>query len=106
MQPIQVGYSYGKSRVGTSEQAAKATYAFLVLFFEEFPQYAQKYFHISGESYGKFVKLPPLPTVLDYLFRIWVSAHLQLATTFLHSEEKLSSTNKAQHHPTSNWIPS
>jgi hypothetical protein len=35
-----------------------------------------------------------------------VSAHLQLAITFLHSEERLWSTNKAQHHPTSNWIPS
>ncbi|KAH8551592.1 peptidase S10, serine carboxypeptidase [Umbelopsis sp. PMI_123] len=55
-QPIQVGYSYGSSRVGTSEQSAKATYAFLALFFEEFPQYAEKYFHISGESYGECVK--------------------------------------------------
>ncbi|GAB5585821.1 hypothetical protein Unana1_00721 [Umbelopsis nana] len=51
-QPIQVGYSYGSSRVSTSEQSAKATYAFLSLFFEEFPQYASKYFHISGESYA------------------------------------------------------
>lgn len=52
-QPIQVGYSYGSSRVSTTEQSAKATYAFLTLFFEEFPEYARKYFHISGESYGK-----------------------------------------------------
>jgi cathepsin A (carboxypeptidase C) len=51
-QPIQVGYSYGSSRVSNTDESAKATYAFLTLFFEEFPQYAENDFHISGESYA------------------------------------------------------
>ncbi|KAG2173251.1 hypothetical protein INT43_004625 [Umbelopsis isabellina] len=51
-QPIQVGYSHGNSRVANTDDSAKATYAFLKLFFEEFPEYAENDFHISGESYA------------------------------------------------------
>lgn len=51
-QPIQVGYSHGSSRVSNTDESAKATYAFLQLFFEEFPEYADNDFHISGESYA------------------------------------------------------
>ncbi|ORX51236.1 peptidase S10, serine carboxypeptidase [Hesseltinella vesiculosa] len=51
-QPVNVGYSYGKSKVRSTVQSAENVYAFLRIFFEEFPQYAQHGFHISGESYG------------------------------------------------------
>ncbi|KAI8369176.1 Alpha/Beta hydrolase protein [Choanephora cucurbitarum] len=51
-QPINVGYSYGKSKVSSTKQAAKDVYAFLQLFFGKYKKYASTSFHISGESYG------------------------------------------------------
>ncbi|CAG8500734.1 9125_t:CDS:2 [Racocetra persica] len=50
-QPINVGYSYG-SGVSNSLAAATDVYAFLQIFFQEFPQYANLDFHIAGESYA------------------------------------------------------
>lgn len=53
-QPVGAGFSYSdKGPVDTSAQAAKDLYAFLTLFFQNFPQYnkGQK-FHIASESYG------------------------------------------------------
>ncbi|KAI8071409.1 Alpha/Beta hydrolase protein [Gongronella butleri] len=51
-QPVDVGYSHGKSKIRNTVQSAQDVYAFLRIFFEEFPQYAQQGFHISGESYA------------------------------------------------------
>ncbi|CAG8441307.1 5249_t:CDS:2 [Dentiscutata heterogama] len=50
-QPINVGYSYGNG-VSNSLAAATDVYAFLQIFFKEFPQYANLDFHIAGESYA------------------------------------------------------
>ncbi|CAG8494620.1 3824_t:CDS:2 [Cetraspora pellucida] len=50
-QPINVGYSYGDG-VSNSLAAATDVYAFLQIFFKEFPQYANLDFHIAGESYA------------------------------------------------------
>jgi len=51
-QPVNVGYSYGDSSVSTSPAAGKDVYAFMELFINRFPQYADKPFHLSGESYA------------------------------------------------------
>lgn len=51
-QPVNVGYSYGKTKVKDSRESARDVYAFLQLFFSEYTQYANSPFHISGESYG------------------------------------------------------
>lgn len=52
-QPAGVGYSYneGKDVPGTVK-AGQDVYAFLELFFQEFPQYLGNEFHIAGESYA------------------------------------------------------
>ncbi|CAG8450261.1 9263_t:CDS:10 [Diversispora eburnea] len=50
-QPLNVGYSYG-SGATNSFTAAVDVYAFLQLFFKEFPKYAELDFHIAGESYA------------------------------------------------------
>ncbi|KAG0004316.1 hypothetical protein BGZ65_000581 [Modicella reniformis] len=50
-QPTNVGYSYG-DYVSTTAAAAKDVYAFLQVFFKEFPQYQRLDFHIAGESYA------------------------------------------------------
>lgn len=49
-QPLNVGYSYGSGGASNTDAAAKDVYAFLQLFFKEFPKYADLDFHISGES--------------------------------------------------------
>ena len=51
-QPLNVGYSYGSGGASNTDAAAADVYAFLQLFFKEFPQYADLDFHISGESYA------------------------------------------------------
>ncbi|KAI9281950.1 Alpha/Beta hydrolase protein [Sporodiniella umbellata] len=51
-QPLNVGYSYGKNGASNTNAAAKDVYAFLQLFFQQFPQYADLDFHVSGESYA------------------------------------------------------
>ncbi|CAG8804097.1 2128_t:CDS:2, partial [Racocetra persica] len=48
-QPTNVGYSYG-SKVSTTFAASIDVYAFLQIFFQEYPQYAHLDFHIAGES--------------------------------------------------------
>jgi cathepsin A (carboxypeptidase C) len=60
-QPINVGFSYGKSQVTNARDAARDVYAFLQLFFTEFSQYAKSPFHLTGESYaGRY--LPSIST--------------------------------------------
>ncbi|ORX51196.1 peptidase S10, serine carboxypeptidase [Hesseltinella vesiculosa] len=51
-QPLNVGYSYGDGGATNTIDAAKHVYAFLQLFFNEFSQYADLDFHVSGESYA------------------------------------------------------
>lgn len=52
-QPADTGYSYTNGgTVADTVTAGKDTYAFLSLFFKQFPQYADKPFHIAGESYA------------------------------------------------------
>ncbi|EIN05318.1 hypothetical protein PUNSTDRAFT_145805 [Punctularia strigosozonata HHB-11173 SS5] len=59
-QPVGVGFSYAEhgdtSRVhmppDTSEDAAADIAAFVVIFFEHFPQFKGRGFHMAGESYG------------------------------------------------------
>ncbi|KAG2236692.1 Alpha/Beta hydrolase protein [Thamnidium elegans] len=51
-QPLNVGYSYGSGGASNTDAAAKDVYAFLQLFFKEFPKYADLDFHVSGESYA------------------------------------------------------
>ncbi|KAI9317596.1 Alpha/Beta hydrolase protein [Dichotomocladium elegans] len=51
-QPVNVGYSHGKSKISSSQGSAKDVYAFLQLFLGEFTEYAKNPFHISGESFG------------------------------------------------------
>ncbi|KAL1918530.1 uncharacterized protein VTP21DRAFT_3190 [Calcarisporiella thermophila] len=51
-QPANVGYSYGSSQTSTSLMAAKDVYAFLQIFLQKYPQYANADFHVAGESYA------------------------------------------------------
>ncbi|KAI9277814.1 Alpha/Beta hydrolase protein [Sporodiniella umbellata] len=51
-QPVNVGYSYGKSNVQNTQESARDVYAFLQLFLDEYKQYSSNSFHISGESYA------------------------------------------------------
>ncbi|KAG2209772.1 hypothetical protein INT47_001920 [Mucor saturninus] len=51
-QPVNVGYSYGETKVKNTQESARDVYAFLQLFFSEYSKYAASPFHISGESYG------------------------------------------------------
>ncbi|KAK9765664.1 hypothetical protein K7432_005832 [Basidiobolus ranarum] len=50
-QPTNVGYSHGSKTYG-SLAASKDVYAFLQLFFKEYPEYSKQDFHVFGESYG------------------------------------------------------
>ncbi|AGO13554.1 AaceriAGL328Cp [[Ashbya] aceris (nom. inval.)] len=52
-QPVNAGYSYSSNSVTSTVAASKDVYAFLELFFRQFPEYrdGQK-FHIAGESYA------------------------------------------------------
>ncbi|CCC70696.1 hypothetical protein NCAS_0F02120 [Naumovozyma castellii] len=53
-QPVNVGFSYSGSKgVSNTVAAGKDVYAFLQLFFQQFPEYASDQdFHIAGESYA------------------------------------------------------
>lgn len=52
-QPIGVGYSYSEGEsVSNTIAAGKDVYAFLELFFKQFPEYNNGKFHIAGESYA------------------------------------------------------
>ncbi|EGD99419.1 serine carboxypeptidase [Trichophyton tonsurans CBS 112818] len=51
-QPVNVGFSYGESGAFNTQSASKDVFAFLTLFFKQFPQYAIQDFHIAGESYA------------------------------------------------------
>lgn len=51
-QPVNVGYSYGKTKTHSTAGAARDVYAFLQIFLTEFNQYAKNPFHITGESYA------------------------------------------------------
>lgn len=51
-QPVNTGFSYSGTNVGTSTGSAKDIYSMLTLFFNQYPQYSNQSFHISGESYG------------------------------------------------------
>ncbi|DAA77173.1 TPA_exp: Serine carboxypeptidase [Trichophyton benhamiae CBS 112371] len=63
-QPVNVGFSYGKSGAFNTPSASKDVFAFLTLFFKKFPQYALQDFHIAGESYAghyiPFASYPPM----------------------------------------------
>ncbi|KAJ2976355.1 hypothetical protein NQ176_g5003 [Zarea fungicola] len=50
-QPVNVGFSYSKYNVSSTEDASKDIYALLSLFFYTFPEYANQDFYITGESY-------------------------------------------------------
>ncbi|KAA1475365.1 alpha/beta-hydrolase [Dentipellis sp. KUC8613] len=53
-QPVGVGFSYAEygEHVDTSEEAAQDIAAFVALFFENFPSFKGRAFHMAGESYG------------------------------------------------------
>ncbi|KAK7678746.1 carboxypeptidase C [Cerrena zonata] len=51
-QPVNVGYSYSSESVSSTIAAGKDVYAFLELFFKQFPEYNNLPFHIAGESYA------------------------------------------------------
>ncbi|KAJ6590529.1 serine carboxypeptidase, partial [Mycena vulgaris] len=54
-QPVDVGFSYSTGPDGPvkgSAEAAQDVYAFLQLFFEQFPEYSKLPFHVAGESFG------------------------------------------------------
>jgi carboxypeptidase C (cathepsin A) len=51
-QPVNVGYSYGGASVSTSHVVGEDVYAFMQLFINRFPQYADLPFFVSGESYA------------------------------------------------------
>ncbi|KAK6454347.1 Alpha/Beta hydrolase protein [Scheffersomyces xylosifermentans] len=51
-QPVNVGYSYSSQSVSNTIAAGEDVYAFLELFFKQFPEYNNLPFHIAGESYA------------------------------------------------------
>ncbi|AOW00857.1 Alpha/Beta hydrolase protein [Yarrowia lipolytica] len=52
-QPVNVGYSYSSGSVSDTVSAGRDVYAFLSLFFQQFPEYNKgQEFHIAGESYA------------------------------------------------------
>lgn len=51
-QPVNVGFSYSSESVSNTVAAGADVYAFLELFFKQFPEYKKQDFHIAGESYG------------------------------------------------------
>ncbi|OBA21648.1 hypothetical protein METBIDRAFT_32129 [Metschnikowia bicuspidata var. bicuspidata NRRL YB-4993] len=57
-QPVNVGFSYSLQSVTNTAAAAKDVYAFLELFFKQFPSFQKSDFHIAGESYaGRYIPL-------------------------------------------------
>ncbi|KAI9499237.1 Alpha/Beta hydrolase protein [Zychaea mexicana] len=76
-QPVNVGYSYGKSKIRNTKQSARDVSAFLQLFFGEFPEYANNPFHISGESYGGHY-LPALASEIIHQNKIAEEGHIHI----------------------------
>ncbi|KAF7725789.1 hypothetical protein EC973_009406 [Apophysomyces ossiformis] len=76
-QPIGTGYSYGKSKVSTSESAAHHVYEFLQIFFKEFNQYANAPLYIGSESYGGHY-VPALASEILKYKRRQCSNHISL----------------------------
>lgn len=64
-QPVNVGYSYGKTKIKDTRESARDVYAFLQLFLSEYKKYAKNPFHISGESYAGHY-LPAISSELIY----------------------------------------
>ena len=85
-QPINVGYSYSQfgETVYTTEEAAVDVAKFVFLFFENFPQFKGRAFHMAGESYGVSRSHACIPTnnLLTVSYRV---------ATFL-SSQRLSMT--------------
>ena len=51
-QPINVGFSYGESKVATSDKAAENVYSFLQIFFQTYTEYSSLPLFVTGESYA------------------------------------------------------
>ncbi|EEP81202.1 carboxypeptidase Y [Uncinocarpus reesii 1704] len=51
-QPANTGFSYSTSPVSNTVSASKDVYAFLRMWFQQFPEYSELPFHLAGESYA------------------------------------------------------
>lgn len=51
-QPVNTGFSYANNYVRTEEEVADDMYVFLQQFLKEFPQYANRDFYLTGESFA------------------------------------------------------
>jgi len=73
-QPVGVGFSYAEygQSVSTSEEAAQDIAAFVSIFFESFPSFKGRSFHMAGESYGG--RYIPLFASAVYDQNAWLSA--------------------------------
>ncbi|KAG2226574.1 hypothetical protein INT45_005060, partial [Circinella minor] len=76
-QPVNVGYSYGKSKIADTKHAARDVAAFLQLFLFEFKKYADNPLHIAGESYGGHY-LPALSVELLQQNKIAAKGHIHI----------------------------
>jgi carboxypeptidase C (cathepsin A) len=57
-QPANVGFSWGTSYVNTEQEASYEFSRFLIFFFEKYPEFHDKAFYLTGESYaGKYLPL-------------------------------------------------
>ncbi|KAL0955847.1 hypothetical protein HGRIS_002049 [Hohenbuehelia grisea] len=65
-QPVGAGFSYFdfEHTIATSEEAARDIAAFIVIFFENFPEFKGRAFHMAGESYGGHV----LPNFASHVY--------------------------------------
>jgi len=80
-QPVNVGYSYGDSSVNTSPVAGKDVYAFLELFVNRFPKYADKPFHLAAEVFKIYYLSPVLLFMIFFLppfFRVMAARETKL----------------------------
>ncbi|OZJ02684.1 hypothetical protein BZG36_04056 [Bifiguratus adelaidae] len=77
-QPVNVGYSYGKTNVGTTVKSAEMVYVFLQLFFEHFPKYQKQGFHVAGESYGGFYVPATAGEIVAQNKRLDVTGHIPI----------------------------
>ncbi|EAS27363.3 carboxypeptidase Y [Coccidioides immitis RS] len=51
-QPVNTGFSYSDTPVSDTVSASKDVYAFLKMWFKQFPEYSTLPLHIAGESYA------------------------------------------------------
>ena len=57
-QPVGTGFSYGDSYLKSMSQGADEFLDFLIQFFESYPEFQTRDFHLTGESYaGKYLPL-------------------------------------------------